>query len=63
MSGVVSEYFQEYRYILRLTHLITGSIPGINNLLSMIKTRRRRDSIIIGCIIGLCIVLLLSYVF
>ena len=29
----------------------------------MIKTRRRRDSIIIGCIIGLCIVLLLTYMF
>ncbi|EKM61663.1 uncharacterized protein PHACADRAFT_112469 [Phanerochaete carnosa HHB-10118-sp] len=42
---------------------VLNMIPGINNLLSMIKTRRRRDAIIIGCIIGLCTVLLLSYVF
>lgn len=40
-----------------------GQIPGINNLLGMIKTRRRRDALIIGCIIGLCIVLLLTYIF
>ncbi|GJE89662.1 V-snare-domain-containing protein [Phanerochaete sordida] len=42
---------------------VLNSIPGINNLLSMIKTRRRRDAIIIGCIIGLCAVILLSYMF
>ncbi|KAH9951013.1 V-snare-domain-containing protein [Amylocystis lapponica] len=49
MSGVISA---------QLLHL-----PGVNNLLSMIKTRRRRDSVIVGCVIGLCIVLLLMYVF
>jgi Golgi SNAP receptor complex protein 1 len=37
------------------------TMPGINNLLSMIKSRRRRDSIIVGCLIGLCIIFLLSY--
>ncbi|OBZ79881.1 Golgi SNAP receptor complex member 1-2 [Grifola frondosa] len=31
---------------------VINSIPGINNLLSMIKSRRRRDSIIVGCIVG-----------
>lgn len=46
----------------RMTGVI-NTIPGINNLLSMIKTRRRRDAIIIGCIIGLCIILLLTYMF
>jgi hypothetical protein len=39
------------------------TMPGINNLLSMIKTRRRRDAIIMGVVIGLCLVLLLTYVF
>ena len=38
-------------------------MPGINNPLGMIKTRRRRDALIIGCVIGLCTVLLLMYVF
>ncbi|KAI0094466.1 V-snare-domain-containing protein [Irpex rosettiformis] len=42
---------------------VLSQIPGINNLLGMIKTRRRRDALIIGCIIGLCIVLLLTYMF
>jgi len=46
----------------RMSGVIT-TIPGINNLLAMIKTRRRRDSVVVGCVIGLCIVLLLMYVF
>ncbi|KAI6047874.1 V-snare-domain-containing protein [Pisolithus marmoratus] len=40
---------------------VVETIPGINNLLSMIKSRRRRDSIILGTIIAVCMVLLLSY--
>lgn len=41
---------------------VLSTMPGINNLLGMIKSRRRRDSIIVGCLIGVCLVLLLSYV-
>ena len=37
-------------------------MPGISNLLGMIKSRRRRDSIIVGCLIGVCLILLLSYI-
>ncbi|KAL4070702.1 V-snare-domain-containing protein [Scleroderma citrinum] len=40
---------------------IIGTMPGINNLLSMIKSRRRRDSIILGLVITVCLILLLSY--
>ena len=40
-----------------------GTIPGINGVIGMIKSRRRRDSIIVGCVIGLCTVLLLMYIF
>ncbi|OJT04446.1 Golgi SNAP receptor complex member 1-2 [Trametes pubescens] len=42
---------------------VLSSMPGINSLLSMIKTRRRRDAVIVGCVIGLCTVLLFMYVF
>ncbi|KAI0363617.1 V-snare-domain-containing protein [Pilatotrama ljubarskyi] len=42
---------------------VLSSMPGINNLLSMIKTRRRRDAVIVGCLIGLCTVLLFMYMF
>jgi len=41
---------------------VLSTMPGINNLLGMIKSRRRRDTIIVGCLIGVCLVLLLSYV-
>ncbi|KAH9920233.1 V-snare-domain-containing protein [Epithele typhae] len=42
---------------------VLSTMPGITNLLGMIKTRRRRDAVILGVIIGLCTVLLLMYVF
>ncbi|KAJ7597395.1 hypothetical protein C8J56DRAFT_772269 [Mycena floridula] len=40
---------------------VINTMPGINNLVSMIKSRRRRDSIIMGVIIGICIISILSY--
>ncbi|THH21206.1 hypothetical protein EW146_g295 [Bondarzewia mesenterica] len=40
---------------------VLSTIPGINNLLSMIHKRRRRDSFIVGGLIGVCIFLLLTY--
>ncbi|KAF7311134.1 WD40 containing SNARE-dependent exocytosis protein [Mycena chlorophos] len=42
---------------------VLNTMPGINNLVSMIKSRRRRDSLIVGVVIGVCIIILLSYVF
>ncbi|PFH52243.1 hypothetical protein AMATHDRAFT_74307 [Amanita thiersii Skay4041] len=45
----------------RMMHVI-NTMPGINNLVSMIRSRRRRDSIILGVVIGLCSILLLSYI-
>jgi len=44
----------------RVVHVI-GTIPGINNLISMIKSRRRRDSIVIGVLIGVCTIVILTY--
>lgn len=38
------------------------TIPGINNLLGMIKTRRRRDAYILGVLIGVCLFSLFSYI-
>ncbi|KAF4604873.1 hypothetical protein EYR40_003655 [Pleurotus pulmonarius] len=40
---------------------VINTMPGINNLLSMIKTRRRRDSIIMGLVIGICLILFFTY--
>ncbi|KAL0576711.1 protein transport protein gos1 [Marasmius crinis-equi] len=40
---------------------VLSSMPGINNVVAMIKSRRRRDSIIMGVVIGFCAILLLTY--
>ncbi|RXW24028.1 hypothetical protein EST38_g1807 [Candolleomyces aberdarensis] len=40
---------------------VMNTMPGINNLIGMIKSRRRRDAIIMGVVIGVCMILLLSY--
>jgi len=42
---------------------VLNTMPGINNLVAMIKSRRRRDAIILGLIVGICLILLLTYIF
>lgn len=42
---------------------LTNKFPIINNLVNKINFRKRRDSIILGCIIGFCLVALLWYAF
>ncbi|KIM88839.1 hypothetical protein PILCRDRAFT_813824 [Piloderma croceum F 1598] len=44
----------------RMSNVIS-TIPGINNLLGMIKSRRRRDAYILGVLIGVCLLSLFSY--
>ncbi|KAL9716438.1 protein transport protein gos1 [Leucoagaricus gongylophorus] len=40
---------------------VVNKMPGINSLVAMIKSRRRRDSIILGVMIGICTIILLTY--
>jgi Golgi SNAP receptor complex protein 1 len=42
---------------------VLSQMPGINSLITMIRTRRRRDTIIVGVVIGGCMLLLLGYMF
>jgi len=42
---------------------VLNTMPGINKVLSMIHSRRRRDTYIIGSLIGVCLFFLLSYTF
>ncbi|KAI0059501.1 v-SNARE protein [Artomyces pyxidatus] len=42
---------------------VLNTVPGINNILSMISKRRRRDSFLIGGLIGVCIFIILMYLF
>jgi len=42
---------------------ISTKFPMINNLVQKINLRKRRDSIVMGAVIGLCVVFLLWYAF
>ncbi|KAG5652439.1 hypothetical protein H0H81_004983 [Sphagnurus paluster] len=40
---------------------VLNTMPGINNVIGMIRSRRRRDSIILGLVVGVCIIIILTY--
>ncbi|OCF73233.1 golgi snare protein [Kwoniella mangroviensis CBS 8886] len=42
---------------------VLSQMPGINSLITAIRTRRRRDTLILGCVVGFCMILLLGYTF
>ncbi|WWC92774.1 uncharacterized protein L201_007733 [Kwoniella dendrophila CBS 6074] len=42
---------------------VLSQMPGINSLITAIRTRRRRDTLILGCVVGFCVILLLGYTF
>ncbi|WWC65810.1 uncharacterized protein I303_108432 [Kwoniella dejecticola CBS 10117] len=42
---------------------VISQMPGINSLITAIRTRRRRDTLILGCVVGFCVILLLGYTF
>ena len=42
---------------------VLNQMPGINSLITMIRSRRRRDSVIVACVIAGCVLLLLGYLF
>lgn len=48
-------------YLLILFLFCLGRIPGINNLISRINTRRKRDTLIMAAVISTCIILILLY--
>lgn len=42
---------------------ITNKFPMINNLVQRINFRKRRDTVILGLVIGLCLAAMLWYIF
>lgn len=42
---------------------VLSQMPGINSLITMIRTRRRRDTVILGLVVAACTILLLGYLF
>ncbi|XP_043910413.1 Golgi SNAP receptor complex member 1 [Protopterus annectens] len=42
---------------------LANRFPAVNNLIQRINLRKRRDSLILGAVIGICTILLLLYAF
>ncbi|GAA5998264.1 Gos1p [Rhodotorula paludigena] len=42
---------------------VAAQVPGLNSVIGMINSRRRRDSVIMGTVLGVCTLLLLFFVF
>lgn len=40
-----------------------AQMPGIDKVITLINRRRRRDSFIVGLVMGLCMIAILSYWF
>ena len=54
-------FFSTNYYLQTKLNDISNRFPLINNLVQKINLRKRRDTIIIGSVIGLCLVFLLWY--
>lgn len=42
---------------------VAAQVPGLNSVIGMINSRRRRDSVIMGCVLGICTLFLLYFMF
>ncbi|CAF2112827.1 unnamed protein product [Rotaria magnacalcarata] len=54
------------RYFMSITHKVknlTNRFPLMNNILHKIKIKKRKDSLVLGFVIALCLIILLLYLF
>jgi Golgi SNAP receptor complex protein 1 len=54
------------RYLLNITtkiNSIANRFPLVNNVLQKIKVKKRKDSLVLGCVIAICLIILLLYMF
>ncbi|MEE6468612.1 hypothetical protein FKM82_008328 [Ascaphus truei] len=52
-----------FKSIQSRVNTLANRFPAVNNLIQRINLRKRRDSLILGSVIGICTVLLLLYAF
>lgn len=52
-----------FKRIQTRIHDLSSRFPLINNLMQKIHLRRRRDSIVIGLVAAVCLLLILLYLF
>ncbi|KAL1454372.1 hypothetical protein WDU94_010640 [Cyamophila willieti] len=61
------EHLTSQRHHLKRLHTrlhdISSKFPLLNSLMTRITMRKRRDSVIVGCVVGVCTFLLLLYSF
>ncbi|CAF1264912.1 unnamed protein product [Rotaria sp. Silwood1] len=67
MASLLKKDLSDQRkYFMNITHkikTITNRFPLMNNILHKIKIKKRKDSLVIGFVIALCLILILLYLF
>jgi Golgi SNAP receptor complex protein 1 len=54
------------KYFMNITHkikIMSNRFPLIINLLQRVRIKKRKDSLVLGFVIALCLILLLFYLF
>ncbi|CAF0909310.1 unnamed protein product [Rotaria sordida] len=65
-SMVKKDLSDQRKYLLNITNkisTITNRFPLVNNVLQKIKVKKRKDSLVLGFVIAICLIILLLYMF
>jgi Golgi SNAP receptor complex protein 1 len=65
-SALKKGLHDQRRYFINITHkmkTLTNRFPLMNNILQKIKIKKRKDSLVLGFVIALCLIILLLYMF
>ncbi|CAF0763897.1 unnamed protein product [Adineta ricciae] len=63
-SALRKDLFDQKKYLLNITtkvNAIANRFPLVNNVLQKIKMKKRKDSLVLGTVIAVCVILLLLY--
>lgn len=67
MASLLKKDLSDQRkYFMNITHKVknlTNRFPLMNNILHKIKIKKRKDSLVLGFVIALCLIVLLLYMF
>jgi Golgi SNAP receptor complex protein 1 len=65
-SMIRKDLSDQKRFLLNITtkvNNIANRFPLINNVLQKIKVKKRKDSLVLGFVIAICLIILLLYMF
>jgi Golgi SNAP receptor complex protein 1 len=65
-SMIKKDLSDQRKYFLNITtkiNAIANRFPLVNNVLQKIKVKKRKDSLVLGCVIAVCLIILLLYTF